>query len=403
MSSLSRRRQVRRLAPPWRVLESDPGLFSLLLQRLGVQNAKVVDATLNGEVATAGTVFGLVLLLPWRSALDDAEDDEDDETLAPKLFFAKQVVENNCATQALLSVVLNHPNIARGEQLTEWHSTVQSATPAQKGAALGACDAMRRIHNGFAPPDPFPSAFSASSTRPNAGRGSPRSRGSASVGSLAPDPLFHFVAYIPVDGAVYEMDGMRSAPRRVCHPDEAKEAADQRAGTDGDDAGTKDWLSVARPAIKRRMQRYADSELRFNLLAIVETDVAIAATQVPRLRVVEQQCVQRLAELKLGGARAEGAEPAPAASAVVDEDTEELLARTSTSIEMHARRIVAEEMAYEKWEEESTYRCHNFVPFIASFCHSLKRFHESAFKRDLQTLLDAQRSGTKRMRATRHS
>ena len=88
---------------------------------------------------------------------------------------------------------------------------------------------------------------------------------------------------------------------------------------------------------------------------------------------------------------------------MVDEDTEELLARTSTSIEMHARRIVAEEMAYEKWEEESTYRCHNFVPFIASFCHSLKRFHESAFKRDLQTLLDAQRSGTKRMRATRHS
>ena len=147
--------------PPWRVIESDPGVFSLIMRDLGVRNVKVKE--LMGldqiDVPTAPT-FGLILLLPWRDGADgDAassrtydgsdEDDEDDEgdddddddeaaaavsedsdtvtlsavvgdkptAAAGRLFFAKQVAPNACATQALLSIVMNHPRVELGEQV----------------------------------------------------------------------------------------------------------------------------------------------------------------------------------------------------------------------------------------------------------------------------------------------
>ena len=54
-------------------------------------------------------------------------------------------------------------------QLTTWRAAVEGLTPQLKGAAIGACDAMRHVHNGYAPPDPPPDAVS-STTRPNAAR-----------------------------------------------------------------------------------------------------------------------------------------------------------------------------------------------------------------------------------------
>jgi ubiquitin carboxyl-terminal hydrolase L5 len=60
--------------------------------------------------------------------------------------------------------------------------------------------------------------------------------------------VFHFVAYIPFDGQVYEIDGLRSGPIHI-------------------GAATADtWWDVARPAIEERMQRAND--IKSVLLAV---------------------------------------------------------------------------------------------------------------------------------------
>jgi ubiquitin carboxyl-terminal hydrolase L5 len=58
------------------------------------------------------------------------------------------------------------------------------------------------------------------------------------------DDLFHFISYIPFDGCLYELDGLRSHP--ICHG-----------------AFQGDWIDAARPVIQQRMQKYVHSFMLF--------------------------------------------------------------------------------------------------------------------------------------------
>ena len=59
---------------------------------------------------------------------------------------------------------------------------------------------------------------------------------------------------------VYELDGLKPGPILL--------GEYGSAGASGSSSG--DWLSVAGPAITSRIQRYASSEIRFNLMGIVK-------------------------------------------------------------------------------------------------------------------------------------
>lgn len=63
--------------------------------------------------------------------------------------------------------------------------------------------------------------------------------------------LFYLVFFS--DEQVYELDGLKSGPILL-----------------GEYGSGGDWLSVAGPAITSRIQRYASSEIRFNLMGIVK-------------------------------------------------------------------------------------------------------------------------------------
>lgn len=142
------------------------------------------------------------------------------------------MVNDACATQAILSILLNSPSLSLGEKLTQFQDFVKELPPDMAGVSIGSSELLRGAHNSF----------------------------SASHGILpdAPPPgaegeAFHFVAYVPIAGGVYEMDGTKEGPvRRAEAP------------------GGEGWAALAAEEIKRRIALVeASGNIQFNLMALV--------------------------------------------------------------------------------------------------------------------------------------
>ncbi|XP_008679149.1 ubiquitin carboxyl-terminal hydrolase 2 [Zea mays] len=81
---------------PWCTIdESDPGVFTELIQQMQVEGVQ--------------TSIWLIFLSKWISGEKDERHVVRDPN--PYLFFAHQVISNACATQAILSVIMNRPEI----------------------------------------------------------------------------------------------------------------------------------------------------------------------------------------------------------------------------------------------------------------------------------------------------
>ena len=122
--------------------------------------------------------------------------------------------------------------------MTNFKGFVESFPPEYKGDAIGGSEEIRNAHNSFSRPDPF-------------------------VAEEAKDDkggeAFHFVAYVPVAGRVYELDGLTKGP------------VDLGAAGEGGN-----WCGPAREEIQRRMAELGDGELRYTLLAVVKSRKELA-------------------------------------------------------------------------------------------------------------------------------
>lgn len=139
----------------WCTIESDPGVFSELIKLFGVQDVSVeeiysLDAD---EQSAADASYGLILLFKYRQEVDPRPT-VDPNTL-PHVFFSKQVVQNACATQALLSILMNAEGIKLGDFLTNFKEFAMQVDYESKGLVIGESDNIRTAHNSFARPDPF--------------------------------------------------------------------------------------------------------------------------------------------------------------------------------------------------------------------------------------------------------
>ncbi|ETO14945.1 ubiquitin carboxyl-terminal hydrolase L5, partial [Reticulomyxa filosa] len=191
---------------------------------------------INDNKKTLGAeVYGLIFLFKWDKELHKSTSENVLEDIPEGLFFARQMVTNACATQAILSVLLNcEDRVELGDTLTEFRNFSTDLDPDSIGIALENSAPIRTAHNSFARPEPIQIEVTESTKGEDA---------------------FHFVSYVPKNGILYEVEIKIKRKSIIV----------QKIGECEDKA----WWEVARPELEKRMSEYGD-ELRFTLLAVVQ-------------------------------------------------------------------------------------------------------------------------------------
>ena len=125
------------------------------------------------------------------------------------------------------------------------------------------------------------------------------------------EEAFHFVAYVPVNGMVYELDGLQKGP--IVVGDVPLETTAEESKTDVPLVDTPTtstttmvpaWLQVAREAIQERMALYQQAEgagegggggggIKFNLMAVIQDKRLAAATDVTTAESEREMILQR--------------------------------------------------------------------------------------------------------------
>lgn len=198
--------------------------------------------------------FSFIFLFRWteerrarRKVVENAaEIFVKDEEKVNSIFFAQQVVPNSCATHALLSVLLNCPDLHLGETLSRLKTHTKGMSPENKGWAIGNTPELACAHNSH--------AISQAKRRLDKSSG-------ISTGRFTGE-AFHFVSFVPIDGSLFELDGLKPFP--------------MNHGTWTD---AEDWTDKFRCTMEERLGISTNGEqnILFNLMAVVP-DRRIAIT-----------------------------------------------------------------------------------------------------------------------------
>lgn len=133
---------------PWYSL-INKGVFTELIRNIGVKGVQVEEVISLDEVGYEDkTIYGLIFLFKYVSNSNYKpnvlkEYDED-------LYFPKQVITNACATQAIISILLNNEDkIELGQELVELKSFTREMDPYMKGLSISNSEKIRVEHNKF--------------------------------------------------------------------------------------------------------------------------------------------------------------------------------------------------------------------------------------------------------------
>ncbi|KFD48675.1 hypothetical protein M514_10459 [Trichuris suis] len=123
---------------------------------------------------------------------------------APKdMFFAKQIVENACATYALLNILLNCEHVELGPTLEDLKESTKGMNASEKGQAISEIAEISKAHNSHARQECASSLLCA-----------PRKKRKSSSyqAKFVQVDSFHFSSFIYSKGHVYELDGLKDEP-----------------------------------------------------------------------------------------------------------------------------------------------------------------------------------------------
>lgn len=291
----------------WNLIESDPAVFTDLISGFGVRGLEFEEIWDLSQLYDVDPV-GVIFLFKYVGSKDTHGGNI--VTNPPEsLFFAHQVIENACATQAIVSILLNIddtslPHVSLGETLSEFKSFTMDFPPDLRGEALSNSKTIREVHNSFARSNPF----FMDDKDPDADK----------------EDAFHFIAYVPVNGRLYELDGLKPGP------------IDHGAVEKGKTA----WVERVTQVLQTRISSY-ESEIRFNLMAVVPN-------RLDKYRRDLKDLEAKLAK--------------DADNATLKTVQQELL-----------KNVALEEKKLLNYKKENARRRHNFIPFIYQLLHSLAK------------------------------
>ncbi|KAM3968687.1 ubiquitin carboxy-terminal hydrolase L5 isoform 1-T2 [Aphomia sociella] len=286
-------------AGDWCLIESDPGVFTQLIKKFGAKGVQVEElwAIDDGIFENLRPVHGLIFLFKYLQHEEPSGPVVTDNRL-DKIYFAKQVINNACATQAVISLLLNcvHPDVDIGPELTKLKEFSMSFDPKMRGLTLSNSSTIRSAHNSMSQQTLFEM--------------DPKM-------ATKDEDAYHFVGYMPINGRLYELDGLQEGP------------------IDHGPIGTEqDWLDVVMPIIMKRINIYTEGEIHFNLMALVSD----------RKMIYERQLEELLAETQM----------------LSGMETDEL----ENEIPNLRLLIEYEGVKNARYQQEMARRRHNYLPFI---------------------------------------
>ncbi|KAK5049372.1 hypothetical protein LTR84_004301 [Exophiala bonariae] len=247
----------------WAELENDPLIFGTLLLEWGVSNIQVNEVVPLESVFDhpSNQTYGLVFLSPWAAPLSDNSIKK-----APKgVWFANQTSSFSCATVALMNIINNQDTLDLGEKLNAFRAKTADMSPVDRGFALDHFDHARDVHNSFS--TKFDQmvvdvrlkqdavAHEKQKKKAAATANSKRPRKKAKIEEEYEDDEddagFHFVAYVPVGGSVWRMDGMEPLPRKV-----------------GEVSDGVDWIMMVLPELQATWESASNTSMEFSLLSL---------------------------------------------------------------------------------------------------------------------------------------
>lgn len=237
----------------WLELESDPGLFTLLVHEYGAEGVQV-DEVYDIYKEIKSPVYGYIFLFKWieeRRARRKPGNENfvNDLDTINNMFFAHQSIHNSCATHALLSILLNCQGVNIGPTLKSIKHFTEGMDPESKGYVIGNVPKLAHIHNSYAKPErrKLPEKLTKSE---------------AGIACRNAIDTFHYVSYVPINGRVYELDGLKPFP--IDH---------------GPWQPGENWTDHFRRIIADRLGMNIGApyqDVRFNLMAVVRDEIESA-------------------------------------------------------------------------------------------------------------------------------